>query len=619
MAASKAIGFLNFKFSADLTAFERAMKKAQKNLKKFGKNLKKTGQTLSRNLTLPLLALGAASVKAFDQQAKAETKLLTALKGREDVQQRLIQQAKDLQKVSLFGDEATIEAQAMLAMFGLNEEQITTLIPLIQDMATGIEMDLVGATSLVAKSVSTSTDALKRYFDTGLSPTMTMQEKTIALSKSLTKAFEDQAFQASEVGAGPLVKMWMQLGDLSEEIGKRLMPHILKLVDVMKGLIVKFDGLTDAQKDNIVTWGLILGAIGPVLIILGTITLAFSALMTPVGLVTLAIGALVTALIYFKTSASNVAISVRNNFAIMANSIISSVNAVIAAMNMIGAGMDLIPMIALGKKSSPEAATESGFLKEMADSQAKFKALLEKFNQDFDGGTGGTGAGLEKTVEQMEALSLATNDTFEEIHLLSHRLDGLEMPENLFNTDPMDKYRGALGMLGDEIATFVGTDIKSMEEALASYVEKLGNNLAQGAESFEEYGNTVKGIMREVIGAMISAGVAAAVKNALETLPPFPGSVFLIPILAGAAAGLARTAFNSLIPEFAEGGIVSGPTLGLMGEYPGASSNPEVVAPLDKLKSMIGGNQNIIVEGVIKGNDIYLSNRNTAVDRLRTT
>ena len=37
---------------------------------------------------------------------------------------------------------------------------------------------------------------------------------------------------------------------------------------------------------------------------------------------------------------------------------------------------------------------------------------------------------------------------------------------------------------------------------------------------------------------------------------------------------------------FAKGGIVSSPTLGLVGEYSGARANPEVIAPLDKLKSI---------------------------------
>ena len=45
------------------------------------------------------------------------------------------------------------------------------------------------------------------------------------------------------------------------------------------------------------------------------------------------------------------------------------------------------------------------------------------------------------------------------------------------------------------------------------------------------------------------------------------------------------------VPEFAKGGIVSGPTLGLMGEYAGAKSNPEVIAPLNKLQGMIGDRQ----------------------------
>jgi hypothetical protein len=45
--------------------------------------------------------------------------------------------------------------------------------------------------------------------------------------------------------------------------------------------------------------------------------------------------------------------------------------------------------------------------------------------------------------------------------------------------------------------------------------------------------------------------------------------------------------------------------MGLMGEYPGASSNPEVVAPLDKLKSLIGGGGGTL-EARISGNDLLI-------------
>jgi hypothetical protein len=45
--------------------------------------------------------------------------------------------------------------------------------------------------------------------------------------------------------------------------------------------------------------------------------------------------------------------------------------------------------------------------------------------------------------------------------------------------------------------------------------------------------------------------------------------------------------------------------MGLMGEYPGAASNPEVVAPLDKLQSLMGGMSGNL-EARISGNDLLI-------------
>lgn len=61
------------------------------------------------------------------------------------------------------------------------------------------------------------------------------------------------------------------------------------------------------------------------------------------------------------------------------------------------------------------------------------------------------------------------------------------------------------------------------------------------------------------------------------------------------------------VTPFANGGIVYGPTLALMGEYAGAKSNPEVIAPLNKLKSLIGNNGSGgggIYELKVKGRDL---------------
>ena len=74
------------------------------------------------------------------------------------------------------------------------------------------------------------------------------------------------------------------------------------------------------------------------------------------------------------------------------------------------------------------------------------------------------------------------------------------------------------------------------------------------------------------------------------------------------------------IPKFAAGGIAYGPTLGVFGEYPGAASNPEVVAPLDRLQNMLqpsGMGGEVVFR--IEGRDLVgtLNKRNKLVGRTR--
>lgn len=77
--------------------------------------------------------------------------------------------------------------------------------------------------------------------------------------------------------------------------------------------------------------------------------------------------------------------------------------------------------------------------------------------------------------------------------------------------------------------------------------------------------------------------LASAMYMAAHAYIPFAG----FGIGAGfSAAAVAMVQAIGLMP-FAEGGIVSGPTMALIGEYAGATNNPEVVAPLDKLRDMI--------------------------------
>ncbi len=77
--------------------------------------------------------------------------------------------------------------------------------------------------------------------------------------------------------------------------------------------------------------------------------------------------------------------------------------------------------------------------------------------------------------------------------------------------------------------------------------------------------------------------LASAAYFAAHAYIPFAG----FGIAAGFASGAAAITKSIGAMAFADGGVIYGPTLGLMGEYAGARSNPEVVAPLDRLRGIL--------------------------------
>lgn len=117
-------------------------------------------------------------------------------------------------------------------------------------------------------------------------------------------------------------------------------------------------------------------------------------------------------------------------------------------------------------------------------------------------------------------------------------------------------------------------------------------------------------ILKQIImnqASAMAASIAGATQSGAAT---GPAAIFTTPAFIATAVGGVLSAFAA-IPKFAAGGIVSGPTMGLMGEYPGAKSNPEVIAPLNKLQGMLdqgnGGTTNLSGEFVLRGQDLVVA------------
>jgi hypothetical protein len=161
------------------------------------------------------------------------------------------------------------------------------------------------------------------------------------------------------------------------------------------------------------------------------------------------------------------------------------------------------------------------------------------------------------------------------------------------------------------IFTDIGNSILSAFGPATSILEQVGLAIAKvmvqmGAMAIAEklFGaQAIKSKQAQATADSIKVGTAAAAAAGPA------GLALLAPFIASAVA--MTTGAFAAVPKFAAGGIVSGPTMGLMGEYPGAKSNPEVIAPLNKLQSMMdtgsGGNMNLSGEFVVRGQDLVLA------------
>ena len=137
-------------------------------------------------------------------------------------------------------------------------------------------------------------------------------------------------------------------------------------------------------------------------------------------------------------------------------------------------------------------------------------------------------------------------------------------------------------------------------EVSAERIQEATNGMAQSiAQAFESAARSAKSFaefLRAVTVDIVSSYLRQAAAKQLAQ-----GN-----IAAAVGLGLASGFTQRIgVPALADGGVAFGPTMALIGDNKNASIDPEVVAPLSKLRDMMGGNK-VEVYGRISGNDIFL-------------
>jgi exonuclease VII small subunit len=197
---------------------------------------------------------------------------------------------------------------------------------------------------------------------------------------------------------------------------------------------------------------------------------------------------------------------------------------------------------------------------------------------------------INKLKEKKAALDAANISTVEYAKGIENLQAGM-----LGLVDPIEQLNQSLQSI------FTQLDI----DMLTGFGEQIGNLMSGEKFDMSKLGTILADAIISLGKALITYGVTQkAALKALSSMNPY------VAIAGGILAVAAGTALKNKLtqnnaPKFANGGIVSGPTMGLVGEYPGAQNNPEVIAPLDKLKSMIGGGGG--GSFVLRGQDLLLS------------
>jgi len=193
-----------------------------------------------------LVAALGASVKAFIQQENAVAKLNQSLKTQgvftEAASKEIQDYAAELQKVTTVGDEVIIEQQALLTSFGATGEVLKGATKAALDLSAGLGIDLKAATLLVGKAVAGDTSTLSRY-GIKIAEGTKESEKFAAVLEQVNSKFGGAAEARLNTFSGQVENLSNRFGDLSEKVGKAVIPALNNLLKAAEFVVTAMEAL----------------------------------------------------------------------------------------------------------------------------------------------------------------------------------------------------------------------------------------------------------------------------------------------------------------------------------------------------------------------------------------
>jgi hypothetical protein len=659
--------------SGDTRQLDAALSKTQKKLKDFGDSTKAIGKSMSIYVTAPITLAGGAAIKFASDFQESLNKVDVSFKNssqevkdfaKTTLESFGIAEGTALDMAALFGDMST--------SMGLTTNEAanmsTSLVGLAGDLASFKNINIEEVTTALSSVFTGETESLKR-----LGIVMTeVNLKQFALEQGITKNIK-QFTQAEKVqlrynyvmkqtanaqgdfantsdGAANQMRIFQEtLKELGAEFGQILLPMFTEIITKVNGLLKEFKKLNPETKKIILVIAGIVAAIGPLLVVVGSLITNFGVLAgaiakvagsetmgnlikgvknlnlamlaNPYVIVTAGIVALTTA---FVTLANKIAPSVstidqlKHAFLGLADGTSSArlAMAEFDAQRLKNAkkGAELSPGVAPTGPNLPGQGPQAdpttfglGLLAPNAEAKKPFVAEPRVKIESVEIING------EEAAAQRDSLFKGLFENFESTKGLKFggKID-IE-PLKKATTEALNNLKSQLAPKIDETINIMFDVGPAIANALGGMAESIGNGTAS-------LGTILGGLLGMLGDMAVQLGKTAlqigigmiAIKQAFKNPATAIAAGIALIALGSIIKSKASSITNPPAAAFANGGIVSGPVNALVGEYPGAKSNPEVIAPLNKLKNIIGeqgggNNMNVSGEFVVRGQDLVVA------------
>lgn len=157
------------------------------------------------------------------------------------------EQATALQKLTKFGDDEIIKAQAQLTMYGIQKDRMLEVTQATLDFAEAKGIDLKQATEIVGKSIGTENNMLGRY-GVVMDEATKKTDRTTAAVKALNAAFGGQAQKAAQTFQGRVIQLKNNFSDFQEAMGKGILIGLNPMIEKMQKFINSAGGMEKIDK-----------------------------------------------------------------------------------------------------------------------------------------------------------------------------------------------------------------------------------------------------------------------------------------------------------------------------------------------------------------------------------